>query len=182
MKKDLFQCIIFKGFFSHSLWYQLVMMGFSVQPQDITVLGLLLATICLLLAIVVNGKGNTKKGKRLLEPSGTWPIIGHRHLLGADKLLHRTFRDMADKHGPIFYVQLGLKKALLVSSWEVAKECYSTNDKAFANRPRSLAVKIMGYDHAMSGFAQYGPYWRDLWKLAVAELLSNRQLEMLKHV
>ena len=71
---------------------------------------------------------------------------------------------------------------MLVSSWEVAKECYSKNDKVLATRPRSLAVKIMGYDHAMFGFAPYGPYWRDVRKLAVAELLSNRQLEILQHV
>ncbi|WJZ83775.1 hypothetical protein VitviT2T_003430 [Vitis vinifera] len=157
-------------------------MGFSLQPQDITVFGLLLATICLLLATVFNAKGNKKKGKRPQEPSGRWPIIGHLHLLGADKLPHRTLGDMADKYGPIFCIHLGLRKALVVSSWEVAKECYTTNDKVFATRPRSLAVKLMGYDHAMLGFAPYGPYWRDVRKLAMVELLSNRQLEMLKHV
>ena len=157
-------------------------MGFSLQPQDITVFGLLLATICLLLATVFNAKGNKKKGKRPQEPSGRWPIIGHLHLLGADKLLHRTLGDMADKYGPIFCIHLGLRKALVVSSWEVAKECYTTNDKVFATRPRSLAVKLMGYDHAMFGFAPYGPYWRDVQKLAMVELLSNCQLEMLKHV
>ncbi|KAL6348040.1 hypothetical protein AAG906_037769 [Vitis piasezkii] len=157
-------------------------MGFSLRPQDITVFGLLLATICLLLATVLNAKGNKKKGKRPPEPSGRWPLIGHLHLLGADKLLHRTLGDMADKYGPIFCIHLGLRKALVVSSWEVAKECYTTNDKVFATRPRSLAVKLMGYDHAMFGFAPYGPYWRDVRKLAMVELLSNRQLEMLKHL
>ena len=89
---------------------------------------------------------------------------------------------MADKYGPIFCIHLGLRKALVVGNWEVAKECYTTNYKVFATRPRSLAVKLMGYDHAMFGFAPYGPYWRDVQKLAMVELLSNCQLEMLKHV
>ena len=40
----------------------------------------------------------------------------------------------------------------------------------------------MGYDHAMFGFSPYGPYWRDVRKLASVELLSNRQLELLNHV
>ena len=158
------------------------MMGFSLQPQDITVVGLLVATICLLLATVVNAKGNKKNGKRPPEPSGRWPIIGHLHLLGADKLLHRTFGEMADKYGPIFCLRLGLQNALVVSSWEIAKECYTTNDKVFATRPRSFAVKILGYDHALLAFAPYGPYWRDVRKLAMTYLLSNHQLEMLKHV
>ena len=85
-------------------------MGFSLRPQDIIVFGLLLSTICLLLATVLNAKGNKKKGERPPEPSGRWPLIGHLHLLGADKLLHRTLGDMADKYGPIFCVRLGLKK------------------------------------------------------------------------
>ena len=83
-------------------------------------------------------------------------------------MLHRKFGEMAHEYGPIFCVHLGLKKTLLVSSWEVANECYSKNDKVFATSPKSLAVKIMGYGHAMFVFAPYGPYWRDVWKLAVA--------------
>ena len=94
------------------------MMGFSLQPPELTVLGLLLAAICLLLATVfLNVKSNKKKGKRPLEPSGRWPIIGHLHLLGADKLLHRTFGEMADKYGPIFCLLLGLEKALVVDEY-----------------------------------------------------------------
>ncbi|RVW20423.1 Methyltetrahydroprotoberberine 14-monooxygenase [Vitis vinifera] len=131
------------------------------RPQDITIFGLLLATICLLLATVLNAKGNKKKGKRPPEPSGRWPLISHLHLLRADKLLHRTLGDMADKYGPIFCVRLGLKRALVVSGWEVAKECYTTNDKVFATRPRSLAIKLMGYDHGSFVFAPCGPYWSD---------------------
>ena len=89
---------------------------------------------------------------------------------------------MADKYGPIFCVRLGLKKALVVSSWEVAKKCYTTSDKVFATRPKPLAIKLMGYDHGSFVFAPYGPYWCDVRKLAMVELLSNRQLEMHKHV
>ncbi|RVW58375.1 Cytochrome P450 82C4 [Vitis vinifera] len=154
-------------------------MGFSLQLQDVTVFGILFAIICLWL---VNAKGNKNKGRSPPEPSGAWPVMGHLHLLGADKPLHRTFGAMADEYGPIFSIRLGLRTALVVSSSEVAKECYTTKDKALANRPRSLAVKLMGYDHAMFAFERHGPYWRDVRRLAMVELLSNRQHEMLKHV
>ena len=70
----------------------------------------------------------------------------------------------------------------MVSSWEVAKKCYTTSDKVFATRPKSLAIKLMGYDHGSFVFAPYGPYWCDVRKQAIVELLSNRQLEMHKHV
>ncbi|XP_034681205.1 cytochrome P450 CYP82H23-like [Vitis riparia] len=89
---------------------------------------------------------------------------------------------MADKYGPIFCFHIGLRKTFLVSSWDAAKECFTTMDKAFDTRPRSLAGKLMGYDHAMFGFSPYGPYWREVRKLASVELLLNRQLELLNHV
>ncbi|KAL6348027.1 hypothetical protein AAG906_037756 [Vitis piasezkii] len=73
---------------------------------------------------------------------------------------------MADKYGPIFCFHIGLRKTSVVSSWEVAKECFTTMDKAFATQPRSLAGKLMGYDHAMFGFSPCRAYCHDVRKLA----------------
>ncbi|KAL6012488.1 hypothetical protein ACLOJK_002977 [Asimina triloba] len=89
---------------------------------------------------------------------------------------------MADKLGPAFMLRLGLRPTLVVSSWEVAKECFTTNDKVFASRPGITAGKLLGYNYAMFGFAPYGPYWREMRKIATLEVLSNRQLESLKHI
>lgn len=117
------------------------------------------------------------------EPAGAWPIIGHLHLLGGgDQLLYRTLGAMADKYGPAFNIRLGTRRAFVVSSWEVAKECFTINDKALASRPTTVAAKHMGYNYAVFGFAPYSPFWREMRKIATLELLSNRRLEMLKHV
>ncbi|KAG5567238.1 hypothetical protein RHGRI_002705 [Rhododendron griersonianum] len=40
----------------------------------------------------------------------------------------------------------------------------------------------LGYNLAGFGFAPYGPYWRDIRKLVVIELLSAHRLEQFKHV
>ncbi|KAJ0790912.1 putative cytochrome P450 [Helianthus annuus] len=40
----------------------------------------------------------------------------------------------------------------------------------------------MGYDYAMFVLSPYGEYWRQVAKLATVELLSQRRVEMLKHV
>ncbi|KAJ1389370.1 Cytochrome P450 superfamily, partial [Sesbania bispinosa] len=61
-------------------------------------------------------------------------------------------------------------------------ECFTTNDKALASRPKTVAAKHMGYNYAVFGFAPYSPFWREMRKIATLELLSNRRLEMLKHV
>ncbi|XP_027359631.1 cytochrome P450 CYP82D47-like [Abrus precatorius] len=115
------------------------------------------------------------------QAAGAWPIIGHLHLFGAHQLTHKTLGIMTDKHGPIFTIKLGSCKVLVLSSWEVAKECFTVHDKAFSTRPCVAASKLMGYNYAMFGFTPYGPYWREIRKLTTIELLSNQRLELLKN-
>ncbi|KAF3665085.1 Cytochrome 82C4 [Capsicum annuum] len=64
----------------------------------------------------------------------------------------------------------------------MAKECFTLNDKALASRPTTVAAKHMGYDYAVFGFAPYSPFWREMRKIVMFELLSNRRLDTLKHV
>ncbi|XP_022861394.1 cytochrome P450 82C4-like [Olea europaea var. sylvestris] len=136
---------------------------------------------------VWNGGRKKDKGGNLAgkapEPKGAWPILGHLHLLGgANQLLYRTLGAMADEYGPAFNIRLGSRRAFVVSNWEVVKECFTVNDKALASRPMTVAAKHMGYNYAVFGFAPYSHFWREMRKIATFELLSNRRLEMLKHV
>ncbi|CAK9140914.1 unnamed protein product [Ilex paraguariensis] len=125
---------------------------------------------------------NNNKGKSPPEPSGAWPVIGHLHLLGGEKTVSRTLGAIADKYGPIFTIRLGMDRALVISNWEAVKECFTTNDRAFGARPVSSAGKYLGYNYAGFGFVSCGPFWREMRKLALLEVLSGRRLEALKHV
>ncbi|XP_024027775.1 cytochrome P450 CYP82D47 [Morus notabilis] len=116
------------------------------------------------------------------EAGGAWPIVGHLHLLAGSQAPHRTLGHMADKYGPIFSIKVGVHRALVVSSWEMAKEFLTTNDKVFANRSKGIASEILAYNYAMFGFSPYGSYWRQVRKIATLELLSNNRLEILSHV
>lgn len=122
--------------------------------------------------------------KRCTAPQagGAWPIIGHLHLFGAQQLTHKTLGAMADKYGPVFTIRLGLNEILVLSSSEMARECFTTHDRVFSTRPSVTASKILGYDFAMFGFAPYGSYWREMRKIVTIELLSNHRLDMLKHI
>ncbi|KAJ1419095.1 Cytochrome P450 [Sesbania bispinosa] len=91
-------------------------------------------------------------------------------------------RNMADKHGPIFYDNTWFIQSSSMSSWEMAKECFTVHDKAFSTRPCVASSKLLAYNYAMFGFAPYGPYWREMRKLATIELLSNHRLELLKNI
>ncbi|PIA52413.1 hypothetical protein AQUCO_01000348v1 [Aquilegia coerulea] len=134
------------------------------------------------LYIMIRSRRTNAKIRTAPEPAGAWPLIGHLPMLSEPGLPHIVLGDWADKYGPAFTIRFGMHKALVVSSWEVAKECFTTNDKALASRPTSVAIKIMACNGALFGFAPYGKYWREARKIAILELLSNHRLELLKHV
>lgn len=113
---------------------------------------------------------------------GAWPFIGHLHLLSGQLPVCRILGLMSDKYGPIFQLQLGAHPALVVSSWEMVKDCFTgTNDKIFASRPRMALSKYLGYSGAVFALAPYGPYWRNVRKMVTLELLTNSRLDKLKH-
>ncbi|XP_058735447.1 cytochrome P450 CYP82D47-like [Vicia villosa] len=127
---------------------------------------------------------NTAAAKKTPPPEagGAWPLIGHLHLLGGSQPPHVTLGKLADKYGPIFTLRLGVHRTLVVSSYEMAKQCFTVNDKAFASRPKSLAFEVMGYNFSMIGFSPYGFYWRTVRKIATVHVLSAQRIDMLKHV
>ncbi|KAG7622551.1 Cytochrome P450 superfamily [Arabidopsis suecica] len=143
----------------------------------------LFVPILLFVFIALFKKSKKPKHVKAPAPSGAWPIIGHLHLLsGKEQLLYRTLGKMADQYGPAMSLRLGSSETFVVSSFEVAKDCFTVNDKALASRPITAAAKHMGYDCAVFGFAPYSAFWREMRKIATLELLSNRRLQMLKHV
>ncbi|KAL2488277.1 Cytochrome [Forsythia ovata] len=89
---------------------------------------------------------------------------------------------MADKYGPIFSLRLGSHPAVVVSSWEMIKDCFTTNDRIFASRPSMSITKYMFYKGAVFALAPYGRYWRDVRKMVTLQLLTSHQLEKLRHV
>uniref|UniRef100_A0A2P2NFT1 Putative cytochrome P450 family protein n=1 Tax=Rhizophora mucronata TaxID=61149 RepID=A0A2P2NFT1_RHIMU len=124
----------------------------------------------------------SRKIKAPPEPGWGLPIIGHLPLLAGSELPHIKLAALADKYGPIFTIRIGLYPNLVVSSWELAQEIFTTNDVNVSSRPQFTSSKLMGYDFANFGFSPYGRYWRELRKITASELLSNRRLELLKHV
>ncbi|KAK9214975.1 hypothetical protein WN944_006978 [Citrus x changshan-huyou] len=162
-------------------------MGILVSSQTSAVAAILITLLIILYTSFLVSRNLLRKciGKKKRgapEAGGAWPVIGHLHLLRGPKPPYRVFDKMADKYGPIFIIRMGKNPALIVSNWEIAKECLTTHDKVFANRPKTLAMEILGYNFSMFGFSPYGSYWRETRKIATLGLLSNHRLEKLKHV
>ncbi|XP_031473384.1 xanthotoxin 5-hydroxylase CYP82C4-like [Nymphaea colorata] len=115
---------------------------------------------------------------RLPEPDGRWPIVGHLGLLTGTTPLYKTLAALSEKLGPLFSLQLGQRRAIVVSSMDFAKECFTVNDRAFAGRPQLEGWKRLGYNRAMFVFSPYGPYFLELRKIVANKLLSSQQLRL----
>ncbi|PIA27036.1 hypothetical protein AQUCO_08300013v1 [Aquilegia coerulea] len=104
------------------------------------------------------------------------PILGHLHLL--KKPLHRTFQSLSNQFGPIFFLKLGFRNVLIVSSPSFVEEIFTKNDIAFANRPDFLAGQYLGQNYTHLGWAPYGHHWRNLRRVTTIEIFSSNRITM----
>ncbi|KAJ8570581.1 hypothetical protein K7X08_037553 [Anisodus acutangulus] len=127
---------------------------------------------------------NWKSPKLPPKIPGSWPIIGHLRGFGDGENvpLARTFGKLSDQYGPIFTIKLGMFRYCVINNWEAAKDCFTIHDKELAARPISLAAEHYGYNYARFSFANYGPYYCQVRKLVLQNVLSSTRLEKVKHV
>ncbi|KAL8151990.1 hypothetical protein V2J09_021798 [Rumex salicifolius] len=107
-------------------------------------------------------------------PSGL-PLIGNMNMM--DQLTHRGLARLAHKYGGIFHMRMGFLHMITISSPEAARQVLQVQDNIFSNRPATIAIKYLTYDRADMAFAHYGPFWRQMRKLAVMKLFSRKRAE-----
>lgn len=115
-----------------------------------------------------------KKGHRLPPGPRGWPVFGS--LLAVGNLPHQTFNSWAKRYGPVMYLRLGYVRLLVVSSADMAREIFKTNDQIWASRPQHIIPTYMSYDAVDMGFSPYGSHWRNVRKVCALELFSPLRL------
>ncbi|PIA51611.1 hypothetical protein AQUCO_01100453v1 [Aquilegia coerulea] len=105
---------------------------------------------------------------------------GNLHQLS--KHLHIAIHNLSQKHGPIMMLSLGYFETLVVSSVEMIKEIKHNQDLEFANRPNTTVSKLVHYGGINLLHSPYGDYWRQLRKIYVMELLSNKRIQSFKYI
>ncbi|KAK4428843.1 cytochrome [Sesamum alatum] len=131
--------------------------------------------VLILLIFLISKHLNARKHRNLPPSPPSLPILGHLHLIKTAP--HRALQALSKKYGPILYLHFGCVPVLLVSSPSAAEECFSKNDIIFANRPESIANKILGYNYTTIGFSPYGDHWRNLRRLTTIQVFSSASLQ-----
>ncbi|CAN6309240.1 unnamed protein product [Urochloa humidicola] len=129
------------------------------------------------------GKGNAKgnKAAQRLPPSpSAIPFLGHLHLVKTP--FHAALARLAARHGPVFSMRMGSRRTVVVSSPDAAKECFTEHDVAFANRPLFPSQKLVSFGGNSLSMASYGPYWRNLRRVAAVQLLSAHRVACMSPV
>jgi cytochrome P450 len=121
------------------------------------------------------------KGRKRLPPSPlAIPFLGHLHLVKTP--FHSALGRLAERHGPVFSLRMGCRRAVVVSSPECARACFTEHDMSFANRPRFESMRLVSFDGAMLSVSSYGPYWRTLRRVAAVQLLSAHRVACMSPV
>lgn len=128
--------------------------------------------LCSLLVVLANfAPHRTKKP----PPSPlALPVIGHLYLI--KNALHHSLASLSAKYGPVLLLRFGCRSILVVSSPSAVEECFTKNDIAFANRPRTMAGDQLTYNYTAFVWAPYGQLWRLQRRFATIELFSAASL------
>ncbi|XP_066323363.1 cytochrome P450 81Q32-like [Miscanthus floridulus] len=122
----------------------------------------------------VGGGGKSKDSQHLPPSPPAIPFLGHLHLVKSP--FHAALTRIAARHGPVFSMRMGSRRAVVVSSPECAKECFTEHDVNFANRPMFPSMRLVSFDGALLSVSSYGPYWRNLRRVATVQLLSAHRV------
>lgn len=117
----------------------------------------------------------SQKKKKLPPSPPALPICGHLHLLKLP--IHRTFQQLSAKYGPIFYLRLGNRPAIVVSSPLIAEQCFTKNDIIFGDRPQCIISDHSNFDHAEVTFLAYGDQWRNIRRIMTINIFSSTALK-----
>ncbi|XP_073034262.1 6,7,8-trihydroxycoumarin synthase-like [Primulina eburnea] len=123
---------------------------------------------------------NAAKSNLPPSPPGLF-IIGNLHQFDGVNT-HLYLFKLAKTYGPLMSMKLGKVQVVVVSSAKMAKEVLKTHDLAFCSRPPSLGTQKLTYGGLDIGFSPYSDSWKELRKICVLHLFSNKQVQSFRPI
>jgi flavonoid 3',5'-hydroxylase len=128
--------------------------------------------ICLLLHIAL--RSSSRGGGKLPPGPPGVPVLGALPFIGPAP--HSGLATLARKYGPIMYLKMGTTGVVVASSAGAARTFLKALDAKYANRLAVASAEVITYGRQDIVFANYGPKWKLMRKLASVHLLGARAL------
>ncbi|CAI0411003.1 unnamed protein product [Linum tenue] len=124
----------------------------------------------------------TNRRKFNLPPSPpSLPLIGN--LFQMSKLPYRSLRTLAKTYGPLMMVKLGSIPYVIVSSADAIQELTDKDhDVIFSGRPQWKSSDALFGGSTDIIFSSYGEYWRQMKKICMVEVLSQRRVNQFRYI
>ncbi|XP_064002781.1 cytochrome P450 2K6-like isoform X2 [Pogoniulus pusillus] len=93
--------------------------------------------LILILLLILNSQRTWKSHLRQNLPPGPrpLPVIGNLHIMNLRRP-HLTMLELSRTYGPVFSIQMGLRKVVVLSGYNTVKEALVNQADAFAGRPK----------------------------------------------
>ncbi|NXJ13791.1 CP2K6 protein, partial [Odontophorus gujanensis] len=127
----------------------------------------LLFILILLLILKTQHFWRKQVGEKLPPGPQSLPIIGNLHLMDLKKL-GQSMLQLSETYGPVFTVQMGMRKTVVLSGYETVKEALVNNADAFAGRPIIPIMEKLGQRKGV--IFSSGESWKEMRRFTLTKL------------
>ncbi|XP_063771246.1 cytochrome P450 2K6-like [Pseudophryne corroboree] len=124
------------------------------------------AVVILFLSYVYNYR-EQHKYKNFPPGPKPLPIIGNIHMIDMANP-HKTFIQLSKMYGPVFSVQLGMMKAVILCGYDAIKDALVNHAEEFADRPRTPVLAKLIKDHGLA--LSNGENWKVMRRFTLSTL------------
>ncbi|KAI3681658.1 hypothetical protein L6452_36460 [Arctium lappa] len=118
---------------------------------------------------------SSQRNSRLPPGPYPFPIIGN--LLEVGNKPHRSLAILSKRYRPLMSLILGTKTTIVVSSPDMAKEFFHTNDQSFSGRSITEAIRAVDHYKFSLVWSPVGDQWRRLRRITKEYLFSMQCLD-----
>ncbi|KAM5165069.1 cytochrome P450 2K1-like [Mantella aurantiaca] len=119
--------------------------------------------LCVFLAIVLYG---WKRRAPNFPPGPTpLPLIGNMHILNLKKP-YKTFYELSKKYGPVYSIQIGEEKMVILSGYETVKDALVNHANEFSDRPEIPLFHEATKGHGLA--FSHNENWKVMRKFAIS--------------
>ncbi|KAM5165072.1 cytochrome P450 2C5-like [Mantella aurantiaca] len=135
---------------------------FSMDPVTVIV-----SIIVILFLANVYNKQKQQKSKNLPPGPRPIPLIGSIHLIDL-KRPHESFIELSKQYGPVYTIQLGISKMVILCGYDAVKEALVNQGDDFVDRPKMPLFNKINKGHGI--VISNGENWKAMRRFAISTL------------